>query len=147
MTRDDIETTHTCHDQCERPACVAVRKAVAAERNKLAAWMMAQGYSTGHGDTMEQLLEELSVEIRATANTHQPSGNTHQGVAQARAAERRLSYVCPQCFYTLEENQWVGLTRDERMEIINRLAGQDWVYVVDEIEAKLKEKNQNERTN
>ena len=31
----------------------------AAERNKLAAWMIAQGYATGHGDTMEQLLEEL----------------------------------------------------------------------------------------
>jgi glutathione S-transferase len=31
----------------------------ADERNKLAAWMMAQGYATGHGDTMEQLLEEL----------------------------------------------------------------------------------------
>jgi hypothetical protein len=40
------------------------------------------------------------------------------------------------------EREWVGLTRDERMDIINRLAGQDWVYVVDAIEAKLKEKNQ-----
>jgi hypothetical protein len=79
MTQDDIDTTHTCHDQCQRPACVAVRKAVAAERNKLAAWMTAQGYATGHGDTMEQLLEELSVEIREKANTHQPEGNTHQG--------------------------------------------------------------------
>ena len=29
----------------------------------------------------------------------------------------------------------------ERMGIINRLADQDWVYVVDAIEAKLKEKN------
>jgi heterodisulfide reductase subunit B len=93
MTRDDIDSMHTCHNECQRPACVAARKAVTAERT------------------------------------------------------RRVSYVCPQCFYTLEENQWVGLTRDERMEIINRLAGQDWVYVVDEIEAKLKEKNQNERTN
>ena len=33
--------------------------AQAAERNKVAAWMMAQGYATGHGDTMEQLLEEF----------------------------------------------------------------------------------------
>jgi hypothetical protein len=31
----------------------------ADERNKVAAWMMAQGYATGHGDTMEQLLEEF----------------------------------------------------------------------------------------
>jgi hypothetical protein len=35
----------------------------ADERNKLAAWMMAQGYATGHGDTIEGLLEELEREI------------------------------------------------------------------------------------
>jgi hypothetical protein len=33
------------------------------DRNELAAWMMAQGYATGHGDTMEGLLEELEREI------------------------------------------------------------------------------------
>ena len=40
-----------------------------------------------------------------------------------------------------ESKPWVGLTRDERMSIINRLIGQDWVYALDAIEAKLKEKN------
>ena len=35
----------------------------ADERNKLAAWMIAKGYATGHGDTMEGLLEELEREI------------------------------------------------------------------------------------
>jgi hypothetical protein len=35
----------------------------AAERNKVAAWMMAQGYATGHGETMEGLLEELEREV------------------------------------------------------------------------------------
>jgi hypothetical protein len=35
----------------------------ADERNKLAAWMMAQDYATGHGDTMKGLLEELEREI------------------------------------------------------------------------------------
>jgi hypothetical protein len=35
----------------------------AAERNKLAAWMIAQGYATGHGDTTEDLLEELEREV------------------------------------------------------------------------------------
>jgi hypothetical protein len=38
--------------------------AQAAERNKLAAWMMAQGYATGHGDTIEGLLEELRWQVR-----------------------------------------------------------------------------------
>ena len=33
------------------------------ERNKLAAWMMRQGYATGHGDTVEDLLKELDWQI------------------------------------------------------------------------------------
>jgi hypothetical protein len=37
--------------------------AQAAERNKLASWMMAQGYATGHGETVEGLLEELEREV------------------------------------------------------------------------------------
>ena len=36
----------------------------AAERNKVAAWMMAQGYATGHGDTTEDLLREAEWQIR-----------------------------------------------------------------------------------
>jgi hypothetical protein len=40
-----------------------LEEAVAAERNKLAAWMMSQGYATGHGDSIEKLLEELEWQI------------------------------------------------------------------------------------
>ena len=36
----------------------------AAERNKLAAWMIERGYATGHGDTIEDLLQELDWQIR-----------------------------------------------------------------------------------
>jgi hypothetical protein len=36
----------------------------ATERNKLAAWMMSQGYATGHGDTIEDMLHELEWQIR-----------------------------------------------------------------------------------
>jgi hypothetical protein len=35
----------------------------AAEREKVAAWMMQQGYATGHGDTVEDLLKELEWQI------------------------------------------------------------------------------------
>ena len=35
----------------------------AVEREKLAAWMMRQGYATGHGDSIEKLLEELEWQI------------------------------------------------------------------------------------
>jgi hypothetical protein len=40
-----------------------MRQQVAAERNKVASWMMAQGYATGHGDTVEDLLKELDWQI------------------------------------------------------------------------------------
>ena len=33
------------------------------DRNKIAAWMMAQGYATGHGDTVEDLLNELEWQV------------------------------------------------------------------------------------
>ena len=36
----------------------------AAERNKLAAWMIQRGYATGHGDTIEDLLVELEWQVR-----------------------------------------------------------------------------------
>ena len=36
----------------------------AHERNKIAAWMIARGYATGHGDTTEDLLTELEWQIK-----------------------------------------------------------------------------------
>jgi hypothetical protein len=36
----------------------------ATEREKVAAWMMARGYATGHGNTIEDLLQELDWQIR-----------------------------------------------------------------------------------
>jgi len=38
-----IDSTHTCHAECQRPVCVAIREAVAAEREacaKVAAWIL-----------------------------------------------------------------------------------------------------------
>ena len=34
------------------------------EREKVAAWMMERGYATGHGNTIEELLQELDWQIR-----------------------------------------------------------------------------------
>jgi len=36
---------------------------VATEREKVAKWMTAQGYATGHGETIEDLLKELEWQI------------------------------------------------------------------------------------
>ena len=35
----------------------------AAEREKVAAWMHSKSYATGHGDTVEDLLEELEWQV------------------------------------------------------------------------------------
>ena len=34
------------------------------EREKVAAWMMQRGYATGHGDSIERLLQEFDWQIR-----------------------------------------------------------------------------------
>ena len=34
-----------------------------AEREKVAKWMMGQGYATGHGDTIEDLFKELEWQV------------------------------------------------------------------------------------
>jgi hypothetical protein len=36
----------------------------AAEREKVAKWQMGSGYSTGHGETIEDLLVELEWQVR-----------------------------------------------------------------------------------
>ena len=46
-------------DQLERFANLVA----AAEREKVAEWMMARAYATGHGETTEELLEELGWQI------------------------------------------------------------------------------------
>ena len=46
----------------------------AAEREKLAAWMMRQGYATGHGDTTEDLLKELEWQIEESVRNEREGG-------------------------------------------------------------------------
>jgi hypothetical protein len=48
---------------CDEEVELFAALVAAAERNKVAQWMMAQGYATGHGDTTEDLLEELDWQI------------------------------------------------------------------------------------
>jgi O-methyltransferase involved in polyketide biosynthesis len=58
-----------------------LEEAVAAERNKVAQWMIERGYATGHGDTTEDLLREAEWQIResqreASAKSIRARGNT-----------------------------------------------------------------------
>jgi hypothetical protein len=48
---------------CDEEVELFAALVAAAERNKLAAWMMARGYATGHGDSIEDLLQELDWQI------------------------------------------------------------------------------------
>lgn len=55
--------------ETDHPAIVALAElayaaGADAERNKVAQWIMARGYSTGHGDTVEDLLKELELTVR-----------------------------------------------------------------------------------
>ena len=40
------------------------REGAAAERGRVAAWMIQRSYATGHGDTTEDLLKELEWQVR-----------------------------------------------------------------------------------
>ena len=73
-----------------------------AERNKLAAWMIAKGYATGHGDTTEDLLEELRWQVRESEreackglvwSTPEPEDEylpLRQAIADAISARRKV---------------------------------------------------------
>jgi hypothetical protein len=66
----------------------------AAEREKVARWMMERGYSTGHGDTTEDLLQELDWQIAENWNRALINGITTEREACAKVCdevgERRL---------------------------------------------------------
>ena len=56
---DTPSIAHITIDEMARFAALIA----AAEREKLAAWMIERGYATGHGDTVEDLLKELEWQI------------------------------------------------------------------------------------
>ena len=70
MTKEDIirmaREAGLAYGTDEKPLGSATRFAAlvaAAEREKLAAWMIQRGYATGHGDTIKNLLKELEWQI------------------------------------------------------------------------------------
>ena len=67
-TPEDVKFTERC-EAAGLPLIVismykpALKRLVADEREKVAQWMIQQGYATGHGDTVEDLLKELEWQI------------------------------------------------------------------------------------
>ena len=70
-------------DDLERFAALVA----AAERNKVAQWMMAQGYATGHGDTTEDLLQELEWQIAENWTRGMVNGVEAEREACAKVAD------------------------------------------------------------
>ena len=62
----------------------------AAEREKVARWMMERGYATGHGDTTEDLLQELDWQIAENWNRALINGITTE---RKRFAEECIDLV------------------------------------------------------
>ena len=70
---------------------------IAAEREKVARWQIGSGYTTGHGDTIEDLLVELEWQVRESereacarvAESYEPRCDTcPSGVSNAIRARR-----------------------------------------------------------
>jgi hypothetical protein len=55
-------TNKTRCDPCPRHD--PILSVINQEREKVASWMMINGYVTGHGDTIEDLLAELETQIQ-----------------------------------------------------------------------------------
>ena len=81
---------HTCHDECPNPICIGVREAVAAEREKVAKWMIQHSYATGHGETTEDLLAELDWQIAEGWNRAMINGIETEREACAKVCEEWL---------------------------------------------------------
>jgi hypothetical protein len=96
MTRDDIiRMADQAFDESSVTNLEVLRFAAlvaAAEREKVARWQIGSGYSTGHGETIEDLLTELEWQVRESereacakvAEAYEPRCDTcPSGVANA----------------------------------------------------------------
>ena len=59
------------------------------QQAKLALWMMSQGYSTGHGDSIEKLLEELEWQIQEKLEKGVSDERRSQHVPEVKIVCRR----------------------------------------------------------
>ena len=76
----------------------------AAEREKVAAWMIKKGLATGHGDTIEDLLQELEWQIAENQPQEFVLTQTNVGIG-----ERGM-----QAYEEAKKRGWVGIS-DERL--------------------------------
>ena len=68
----------------------------AAEREKLAAWMIERGYATGHGDSIEKLLEELEWQIEERIRNERSACTKVCEEVESRAEELWDKFAYPE---------------------------------------------------
>jgi len=66
----------------------------AAERNKLAQWMIDHSYATGHGDTTEDLLDELDWQITESWSKVVMASVGAEREACAKVCEQEVCACC-----------------------------------------------------
>ncbi len=97
-------------------AAPVVDRAVAAEREKVAQWMLANSFATGHGDTLEDLLAELKWQV----------AEMRDRITAVRAEEREA------CAELVEP------TADQRAWPNDYLGGQEGVKLLDNLAATIR---------
>ena len=93
-TADGSEAVYTwpqgITDELERFAALVA----AAEREKVAAWMIQRGYATGHGETTEDLLNELDWQVLANWSSAMKTGAENEREACALVCEEEICNCC-----------------------------------------------------
>ena len=83
------------------------------EREKVAAWMMGRGYATGHGDTIEELLQELEWQI---AEKQEPVARVCYGQFTLTQTNVGIGERGMQAYEEAKKRGWVCETEGARVE-------------------------------
>jgi hypothetical protein len=90
--------TPAFHGRLQRFAAIVA----SAEREKVAHWMRSMGYATGHGDTIEDLLEHLGTQIA-------------EGLLMEREACAKVCDEISEEYGRRESRRYPGLRTDAEM--------------------------------
>jgi hypothetical protein len=87
----------------------------AAEREKVARWMMGRGYATGHGDSTADLLTELDWQIREQAEKQEPVARVCYGHFTLTQTGVGIGERGMQAYEEAKKRGWVGISDEMEM--------------------------------
>ena len=99
--RNEVEAYNSIKVMCSEVLRLA-EEMILAEREKVAAWMIKKGYATGHGDSTEDLLQELDWQkqepVARVCYGHFTLTQTNVGIGergmQAYEEAKKRGWVC-----------------------------------------------------